>query len=112
MRPPRLSRALVLEARRVIPDGMGGGAPAWEPLGRLWAEITPGSGRAEAGEFAARDRVGLRITVRAAPEGAPSRPAAGQRLRLGARVFDILAVTERGADGRYLSLFAEERSAR
>lgn len=112
MRPPRLSRALVLEARQITPDGMGGGRAEWQPLGRLWAEVTPGTGRAEAGEFGSRDRVSLRITVRAAPEGAPSRPEAGQRLRLGARVFDILAVTERGADGRYLTVFAEERATR
>jgi head-tail adaptor len=112
MRPPRLSRALVLEARSTAPDGMGGGAEAWVPLGRLWAEIAPGPGRAVASEFGSRARVGLRITVRAAPDGAPSRPEAGQRLRLGARVFHILAVTEGDPAGRYLTVFAEERAAR
>jgi head-tail adaptor len=112
MRVPRLGRPLVLEARILVPDGMGAGTEIWQPLGRIWAEIIPAAGREEAGEFAARGRVAFRITVRAAPAGAPSRPLAGQRLRLGGRVFDILAVAERDPEGRYLVCHAEERGAR
>ncbi|KJS41681.1 MAG: tail protein, partial [Roseovarius sp. BRH_c41] len=48
------------------------------------------------------------ITVRAAPQGAASRPEAGQRLRDGARIFAILSVTEADGAGRYLSLWAQE----
>ena len=112
MTPPRLNRALVLEAQEITPDGMGGGTKSWIPQGRLWAQIITGTGRQEAGEFTQRDLVGYRITVRAAPDGAPSRPCAGQRFRAGARIFDTLAVAERDADARYLVCFAQERGVR
>ena len=52
--------------------------------------------------------VPYRVTVRGAPTGAPSRPKAGQRLREGARLFLIQAVTERDQFGRYLTCFARE----
>ena len=53
-------------------------------------------------------RAAFRITVRAAPQGSPQRPAPGQRLRDGARIFTILSVTEQDAEGRFLTLWAEE----
>ena len=46
--------------------------------------------------------------MRGAPVGAASRPRADQRLREGARVYDILTVSERDAGGRYLEILAEE----
>ena len=57
---------------------------------------------------AAPGTVTYRITVRAAPFGAPRRPKPEQRLREGARVFRIAAVAEDDADGRYLTCFAQE----
>jgi hypothetical protein len=50
----------------------------------------------------------LRIIVRAAPEGAPSRPLPEQRFRAGQRVFRILAVSEADTGARYLTCFAQE----
>jgi hypothetical protein len=55
--------------------------------------------------------VPYRITVRAAPYGAPSRPAAGQRFREGTRIFQINAVAEQGVDALFLTCFAEEETA-
>ena len=55
-----------------------------------------------------RPRVACRILVRGAPAGSPSRPRADQRLREGARVFDILTVTEHDPAGRFLEIRAEE----
>ena len=43
-----------------------------------------------------------------APFGAASRPRPDQRLREGARVFDILTVAEFDPAGRYLEIEAEE----
>lgn len=108
MTAPRLTRALVLEAPVRVPDGAGGYAAGWEARGTLWAEVVPASGGRGAAEGLAPQRVRHRITVRAAPPGAASRPVAGQRLREGARVFAITGVTERDAEGRYLLCFAEE----
>jgi head-tail adaptor len=103
-----LGRALVLETRARTPDGLGGFAEAWVARGTLWAEVVPGAGRDLIREEVAGSAVPLRITVRGAPTGAPSRPAAGDRFREGDRSYRIVAVTERDAVGRYLMCFAIE----
>ncbi|MBE0452076.1 MAG: head-tail adaptor protein [Roseovarius sp.] len=104
----RLSRPLLLEARARVADGAGGFAHAWEVRGTLWAKVEARTGREGPGEGASVARAAYRITVRAAPQGAPSRPVPGQRLRDGARVFAIEAVTESAAGPGYLTLWAEE----
>jgi head-tail adaptor len=103
-----LSRALVLEGTQRVADGAGGFAETWTALGTLWAEVVAGSGRDAAGEDVTLASVPYRITVRGAPFGAPSRPVPGQRFRDGARLFAVLAVTERDAAGQYLTCFARE----
>jgi head-tail adaptor len=108
MKPVRRNRRLVLEAAVAQGDGMGGITEVWEPQGVLWAGIVAGSGREVAVDLVLQERVGLRITVRAAPPGAPSRPLPGQRFREGARIYPIRAVAEADAEGRYLVCFAEE----
>lgn len=94
-----------------ISDGAGGFTRDWQPLGVLWAQVKPGSGK-EAAAFAATvSRVPLKIVVRAAPYGTPSRPVAGQRFREGDRLYHINAVAEKDAHARYLTCFAEEEVA-
>lgn len=107
-RPPELTRLLVLEAPERTGDGAGGFAEGWTALGTLWAEVKPGSGREREGEMVTLSRVPYRITVRGAPVGAASRPRAEQRFRDGARIFHVVAVTERDPQGHYLTCFAEE----
>lgn len=104
----RLTRQMVLEIRDNLPDGSGGFSVSWVELGRIWAQVLPRSGREDFVAGRPVSRAGYRITVRAAPEGSPSRPRPDQRLREGERVFNILSVAERDASGRYLELFAEE----
>ena len=108
MARPRLNRRLVLEGASRLADGAGGFAEVWEARGTLWAEVSARSGREAEAAGVAVARAGYRITVRAAPQGAASRPVAGQRLRDGARIFAILSVTEADGAGRYLSLWAQE----
>lgn len=111
MKAPLLNRSLVLEAPLRVGDGAGGYVSDWQPLGVVWAEVKPGTGR-EAAAFAATvSRVPYRITVRAAPYGAPSRPLAGQRFREGDRIYNINAVSERDAQAHYLICHAEEETA-
>lgn len=107
----RLNRRLVLEAMARVPDGAGGYAEGWAALGVLWAAVTPGTGRESFGEAVTLALVPIRIVVRAAPEGAPSRPRPGQRFREGARVFAILAVAECDPAGYFLTCFAREEVA-
>ncbi|MCB2134784.1 MAG: head-tail adaptor protein [Rhodobacteraceae bacterium] len=109
MTAPTLNRKLVLEEAQRLPDGSGGFGLNWVALGTLWAAVQTGSGRERAGEFVTLSSVGYRITVRAAPHGAPSRPKPEQRFRDGARIFRILAVAEAGLGSHYLTCFAEEQ---
>ncbi|MHA6268033.1 head-tail adaptor protein [uncultured Aliiroseovarius sp.] len=108
MKAPILNRRLTLEDPVRLPDGAGGFSQVWQPLGDHWAEIKPGTGRERAAGFATVSSIRFRITVRAAPDGAPSRPKPDQRFRAGARVFRILAVTEADAGAHYLTCFAQE----
>ncbi|NCQ24258.1 MAG: phage tail protein [Rhodobacteraceae bacterium CG17_big_fil_post_rev_8_21_14_2_50_63_15] len=108
MRAPRFNRPLVLEEMQRAPDGAGGFVQVWQALGTLWVEVSARSGGGSEGEAVSLARATYRITTRAAPQDSPSRPKAGQRLRDGARVFSILAVTERDPEGRYLIVWAEE----
>jgi len=108
MSAPVLNRKLVLETPERVPDGSGGWVQSWSELGQLWAEVKAGTGRERAEEFLTVSSVPYRITVRAAPPGAMSRPRPEQRFREGSRIFRILAVAERGVDGRYLTCHARE----
>ena len=108
MNVPRLNRLLTLEALDKVPDGAGGFDEIWMPLGTMWAEVTLRSGRERAEAGVPVSSVSYRITVRAAPVEALSRPVPGQRFREGARVYPITAVGERDADALYLTCFAEE----
>lgn len=104
----RLTRRLTLEEPQRVLDGAGGFVVVWAPLGVLWAEVLPGAGREVAGEEVVLAAVPYRITVRGAVYGSTARPKPEQRFRDGTRVFTILAVTERDAEGRHLLCFARE----
>jgi head-tail adaptor len=108
MSAPQLTQLLVLEQATRVADGAGGFTSTWAEVGTHWAEITSGAGRITAGEEVFLSQVPYRITLRAAPVGSPSRPRPEQRLRLGLRIFTILAVAERDAAGRYLVCFSRE----
>jgi head-tail adaptor len=110
MSTPNLTRKLVLEAPQNLPDGAGGFSLNWTPLGTLWGEVRSGAGSEARGIEVVFASVPYRITVRAAPFGAASRPKPEQRLRDGARVFTILAVSERDTDGQFLTCFAREET--
>lgn len=104
-----LTRKLVLEDPQKVPDGAGGFSQVWIALGVLWADIRAGTGRErEAAGLFTVSTVPYRVTVRAAPYGAPSRPKPDQRFRDGERIFRIMAVTERDSHGTYLECFARE----
>ena len=108
MSAPQLTHLLVLEQATRLPDGAGGFTTTWATLCTHWAEITSGAGRITAGEEVFVSQVPYRITLRAAPVGSTARPRPEQRMRLGSRIFTILAVAERDATGRYLVCFSRE----
>ena len=108
MRMPALTRRMVLEAPVRTADGAGGFDITWQPVGTLWAGVKPGSGREIAAEGATVSRVPCKIFVRAAPYGQSLRPEPDQRLREGARIYIILAVTGDDPSGMYLTCHAIE----
>lgn len=107
-KPPRLARRMVLEGPVRVADGAGGFQVTWVERGVLWASVKPGVGRDAAGVEVRAAQVACRITVRAAPVGSSARPRPEDRLREGTRVFTLLAVTEDGPRGQYLTCFARE----
>lgn len=111
METPTLNRRLVLEETQNIPDGAGGFQKTWVPLGTLWANVRPGTGREKSAESATVTTVPYKVTVRAAPYGSPSRPKADQRFREGQRIFRITAVSDNDDRGRYLTCNVEEERA-
>ncbi|TNC52802.1 head-tail adaptor protein [Rubellimicrobium rubrum] len=111
MSSPKLGRRLVLEQPTRMADGAGGFVSGWSALGVIWAAIDPGSLRISAQPAAGEARLPLRITVRGAPVGAPSRPQPGQRFRDGSRVYPISSVSLSDASGRYLLCVAYEEAA-
>lgn len=108
MSAPNLNRKLTLEAPQQVPDGAGGFQETWMPLGIIWAAVEARTGRETAGNLLTISTVSYRIIVRAAPQGAPSRPMPDQRFVDGSRVFRIQAVADRDPDGRFLTCFASE----
>lgn len=106
-----LTRRLVLEEAVRLPDGAGGFSETWSELGTVWADIRPTGSRQRAGDAAVLSLVSYRIIVRAAPDGSPRRPKAGQRFRDGARRFRIEAVTERPGSVMFLDCRASEEVA-
>lgn len=108
MSAAQLNRKLALEEAQRVPDGAGGFAVNWVTKGYLWAAVDAGAGRERGGESVTVSTVGYRITVRGAPQGAPSRPLPDQRFRDGSRLYRIAAVTEADPAGLYLTCFANE----
>ena len=107
-----LNRALVLENRVGTPDGAGGQTETWVPLGTLWAQVAPGSGKQGRTVDGALADTPMVITVRGAPVGSEQRPVPGQRFRDGSRIFGIEAVSEADNRAQFLTCFAREEVAR
>ena len=106
-----LNRQLVLESPQRASDGAGGFTQNWSVQGTLWAAVQGRSGRELSDGAAQVSNTSYRITVRAAPYGAASRPRPEQRFRDGERVFRIEAVADMDPAGRFLTCFAEEEVA-
>lgn len=111
MKAPKLNRKLALEAPVQVPDGAGGFAETWTVLGTLWGALKPGTGREGQAAGLSVSSMSYRIIVRAAPDGAPSRPVPGQRFVDGTRRFRIFAVGEADAGAQFLTCFAREEVA-
>lgn len=101
--PGRLRLRLTLEKPARVPDGAGGATLAWTAVGAVAADVAPARAEERAAGEGASDRVLHKIVIRRRSD-----VNAGDRFRLGARTFLILAVSDPQEDGRYLECVAEE----
>lgn len=101
--PGQMTARLVLEAPHAVSDGQGGETVAWVPAASPWARIEPVStsngeeASAETATISHRIWIGFREGV-----------AAGQRFRMGARLFAVKLVRDPDETGRYLVCHCEE----
>lgn len=107
---PRLTRQMVLESSLKTDDGAGGHVTTWVPKGTVFADVKSGTGRQTGGVVATLSKLTCRVIVRAAPEGAASRPVAGQRFREGSRLFRIDAVAAYDRGAHYLTCYVVEEA--
>lgn len=102
------SRRLVRLVQIRQPDGAGGYGSSWIEAGALWADVVARTGGLRVTELGDEPRLRLKITTPGVPQGHASRPAPGDRLRDGTRLYEIEAVHEADPLGRALTLFASE----
>jgi SPP1 family predicted phage head-tail adaptor len=100
--PGDLDRRLVLEAPAEAPDGAGGVTRSYQPVATLWAAVTPLSAQGAVAAGAAGATATHRIVIRAGRE-----VTTRHRLREGARLYRIVAVTERAGRARVIEIRAE-----
>jgi SPP1 family predicted phage head-tail adaptor len=99
-----LRHRLTLEAPVEAPDGAGGFARTWTPLGEIWAAIEP----LGAGEAVIADKRLGRLTHRLVVRRRDDLTL-NHRFRLGQRTFAIKALRDNEERGRLECLVDEER---
>lgn len=101
--PGDLNRRLVLEAPVETADGEGGVTRSYATAATVWASLTPTGDRGGVLGDGLGASVTHRIVIRAGVDVSTQ-----HRFRLGARIFDVVAVRDSG-DGRFLDVHVEER---
>jgi SPP1 family predicted phage head-tail adaptor len=99
----RLRLRLVLEKAAATPDGAGGATLAWSAAATVFADVMPVRAEERQGGEGVSDTTLHRIVIRHRGD-----VSAGDRFRLGERLFAIKSVTDRDEDGRFLVCLAEE----
>jgi SPP1 family predicted phage head-tail adaptor len=99
----RLKSRLLLEKPTRTPDGAGGATVTWAEAAALWAELVPLKAEERPRGEGLVDMVLWRIVVRHRDDVVP-----GDRFRLGARTFLILAISDVAQDKRWLACLADE----
>jgi SPP1 family predicted phage head-tail adaptor len=101
--PGRLRLQLTLEKATATPDGAGGATLAWAAAATVFADVTPLKAEERVAGEGLADITLQKIVIRHRGD-----VEAGDRFRLGARLFRIRSVTDPAEDGRYLVCLAEE----
>ncbi len=99
----KLRHRAALEVKTLTPDGAGGFSESWDAVAQLWCAVEPlaASDAFAAGKLESRVRHRLRIRRGLAV-------AAGNRLRVGERLFAVHAVIDEGPPAPLVTLACEE----
>lgn len=103
--PGDLNRRLVLEEPVDTPDGAGGVTRVYQTVATLWAALVP----VGASNVVFADGSGVTVTHRIIIRSGLELTAR-HRFRLGARIFQIVALRGQDGEGRFLDIAAEERT--
>src|SRR5690606_1569352 len=95
--PGALRTRLVLQAVTSVPDGLGGFTESWSDVATVFARIEPAAADSRFGAGQTLEAVTHRITLRRRGD-----VAADMRFAGGGRIFQIVAVHDPDASGRYL----------
>ncbi|MGE0750265.1 MAG: phage head closure protein [Variibacter sp.] len=101
----RLRERVTLEAPVETADGAGGVTRSYAAQATLWAELVPLSARGSLVADASGATITHRFTIRSGVD-----VTTRHRLRLGARVFDVVAVRDGDAQRRLMLIEARERA--
>lgn len=99
-----LRQRLVLEQPLEAADGAGGVTRSYATVATLWAALTPMSDRDAVEAQALGAEVTHRVVMRMRAD-----ITTRHRLRLGARIFRIVALRDQDGSGRFLEINAQER---
>lgn len=103
MNPGAFRHRLFVEAPYETPDGAGGVTRAFETVGLIWGLIEPMGGTEAMSQDRLAQRLTHRITIRAF-----TGLTAAHRLRKGARLFEIRAISADVPARRLMTLSCEE----
>ncbi len=92
----RLTARLVLEEPQATEDGQGGAEITFVEVARVWALVEPKTFAEEIKGPRLVSEVTHQVTLRARSDLRP-----GQRMRKGARIFEILALRDLDETGRF-----------
>jgi SPP1 family predicted phage head-tail adaptor len=101
--PGRLRLRLTLETPTPTPDGAGGATLEWNTVAALAADVMPVRAEERAQGEGLQDVTHYRIVIRKRAD-----ISAGDRFRLGERIFSIKSITDPEEDRRYLTCLCEE----
>jgi SPP1 family predicted phage head-tail adaptor len=102
----RLRLRIAFEKPLLDPDGMGGAALIWDPVATIAADVTPMRTDERTIGEGVEQVTRHRITIRSRDD-----VSAGDRFRLGVRIFAIRSVTDPAEDGRWLVCLCEEEGS-
>lgn len=100
----KLRNRIVVEAVTRTSDGGGGAHETWAPVATVWAAIETTDGAENMRSEATSGRISHTVIMRHHDAIAPA-----MRLRLGARILEIIAVYDADGRARFLTCLCREQ---